>query len=128
LRYTSRQIEQYRRRKYISLLEKTLKRLYKIFKNPASEPSELRNRLQNTIAELEKLEDLRLDSEHARHSESYLRELYGRVRAEEFDAEAMEEMRDEQLGALNRLQKMKNRNSYSRSRQNRRAATERWED
>jgi predicted ribosome quality control (RQC) complex YloA/Tae2 family protein len=126
LRYTPKQIEQYRRRKYISVLEKMLKNLFRTFRSASPDPLELQERLQKCISQLNSMDDLRLDSEYLRESESYLRRLYSDLTSTGFGREELEEIREAEIGRLNRLQKLKNRSSYNRSRENRHAKEDEW--
>jgi hypothetical protein len=64
--------------------------------------------------QLDGVEKVRLESEYLNKSEEYYRFLHHEVTEEDFDDEKLDDMREEHMSRLNRLQKMKNRHNYKK--------------
>ncbi len=114
--YTEKQIEKYKRQKYINLLSKCTKNLFKIFRDENSNYKNYRNRFCTLKKELDSIDKIRLDSEHSREVNEYIEKLYRRtVENEAFTQEEFENIKNAELSNLNRLQKLKNQKKYAKS-------------
>ena len=112
MRYTPKQIEKYRRQKYIATIEKISKNLFRMFRNRDTNAESFRKKLDELVEKLDSLEKTRLDSEYLNESEKYIRSIHSICTEEKFCDSILDEIREEEMSKLNRLQKMKNRNSY----------------
>ncbi len=117
MRYSPKQIEKYKRQKYISLIEKIGKNLFKMFRDPNIGSKKFQDRFSTLMKELEKSEKVELNSEYIKESKNYYERLYLEIKDENFDDEYLNSIRKSQMSRLNRLQKMKNRKSYKRKTQ-----------
>ena len=127
MKYSPKQIEKYRRQKYIAQLEKVGKNLFRLLRNGETTAEAFRNRFRELMERLDALETIRLDSEYLRESEKHYRAFFERVEAEDFDDEVLKRIREEEMSRLNRLQKMKNRNSYRKEKHRSRPLRDGWE-
>ncbi len=113
--YTPKQIEKYKRQKYISALNKCTKNLYKIFKSESSTYSEYQKKFKQLKDELLEYNKIRLDTEHLKISKEYIDALYKRtVESNNLTQEEFQELKIVEASALNRLQKIKNRTKYNK--------------
>ena len=127
MRYTPKQIEKYRRQKYIAHLEKIGKNLFRMFRDPKIGPEKFLARFDELMERLEALESIRLDSEYLRESEAHYRQLHKSLHEAAFDDRTLDEMRENAMSELNRLQKMKNRSSYKKEKHREQAHRDGWE-
>ena len=125
--YTPRQIEKYNRQKYITYIEKIKKNLFSSFRNTSTDAKSLKQKMSELMNGLEKLEKIRLDTEYMRESEKYIKEVYEYIMRDDFDNDRMNDIRDKQLGILNRLQKMRNKSRYKKDKHAHKKSTEGWE-
>ena len=113
--YTPKQIEKYKRQKYISALEKCTKNLFKLFRSEKSTLESYVNKFKEVKKDLDKLDEIRLDGEYLKKTKEYIELLYKRtILNEEFSQKEFEDIKNIELTNLNRLQKMKNRTKYSK--------------
>ncbi len=126
-RYTPKQIEKYRRQKYISHLEKIGKNLFRLLRNNETTALKFRRRFSELMQGLDELDQIRLDSEYLRESENYFRDLFNHIDRDDFDNMELDALREEQMSALNRLQKIKNRSSYRKAKHKERIKSDGWE-
>jgi len=113
--YTPKQIEKYKRQKYISALEKCTKNLFKLFRSEKSTLESYVNKFKEVKRDLDKLDEIRLDGEYLKKTKEYIEFLYKRtILNEKFSQKEFEEIKNIELTNLNRLQKMKNRTKYSK--------------
>jgi len=126
-RYTPKQIEKYRRQKYIAHLEKIGKNLFRLLRRPETTASKFRQRFSELMQRLDQLDRIRLDSEYLRESEDHYRRFFARIDREDFDDRELEELREAEMSNLNRLQKMKNRSSYRKAKHRERVKNDGWE-
>jgi hypothetical protein len=113
-RYTQKQIDKYNRQKYISLLEKIAKNLFKMFRDKNISHEQFLVKFQSAASKLSDYDTVLLDGEYYHKLKEYIETLFSRLRADNFDASTFEEMREVELTNLNRLQKLKNQNSYKK--------------
>ncbi len=126
-RYTPKQIEKYRRQKYIAHLEKIGKNLFRMLRRPETSATDFRSRFSELMQKLDALETIRLDSEYLRESEAYYRRFLSEVDRDDFSQQDLQEIREAEMSNLNRLQKMKNRTSYRKEKHRERAKSDGWE-
>jgi len=113
--YTPKQIEKYKRQKYISALEKCTKNLFKLFRSEKSTLESYVNKFKEVKRDLDKLDEIRLDGEYLKKTKEYIELLYKQtILNEEFSQKEFEDIKNIELTNLNRLQKMKNRTKYSK--------------
>jgi len=114
--YTPKQIEKYKRQKYINMLSKCTKNLFKLFRSEESDYESYKKRFTLLKNELDKLDKIRLDSEHSRRVDAYLEQLYKRTIVEQSYTESeFKILKDTELSNLNRLQKLKNKKKYTKT-------------
>ncbi len=113
-RYTQKQIDKYNRQKYISLLEKIAKNLFRMFRDRDISYEQFLVKFQFVASKLSDYDTVLLDGEYYYKLKEYIETLFGRLKADNFDASTFEEMRELELTNLNRLQKLKNQNSYKK--------------
>ena len=113
--YTAKQIEKYKRQKYISALEKCTKNLFKLFRNENTTIDSFTNKFKEVKRDLDKLDEIRLDGEYLKKTKEYIEQLYRRtILNEDFSQKDLNDIKNLELTNLNRLQKMKNRTKYSK--------------
>ena len=113
--YTPKQIEKYKRQKYINLLSKCTKNLFRIFRSAESTYEQYQKRFKELKKELDNLDKIRLDSEHSKLVDEYLQNLYSRTIDTQILTESeFKELKSIELTNLNRLQKLKNQKKYSK--------------
>ncbi|WP_456459024.1 hypothetical protein [Nitratifractor sp.] len=127
MKYSAKQIEKYRRQKYIAQLEKIGKNLFRLLRNPETRAEELLNRFDELMKKLDEMETIRLDTEYLRESEAHYRRLQEEWHSARFDMRRLEEIREAEMSNLNRLQKMKNRSSYRKAKHRKHAERDGWE-
>jgi len=113
--YTQKQIEKYKRQKYLSTLNKCTKNLYKLFKNPSTTYEDYKKRFSKLKEELDNQEAVYLESEYSRRTKEYIENLYNlTIKNKEFTTNDFLEIKDTQITKLNGLQKLKNRAKYNK--------------
>jgi hypothetical protein len=114
--YTPKQIEKYKRQKYISALNKCTKNLYKLLKNEDTTYEIFRKKFIQLKDELDKIDEVRLDTEHIKKVKEYIEKLFLKtILSKEFSNNDFLDIKNSELNMLNRLQKMKNRSKYSKT-------------
>ena len=114
--YTPKQIEKYKRQKYIKSLSKCTKNLFKIFRSEESNYESYKKRFTLLKKELDNLDKIRLDSEHSKKVDEYLDQLYKRtIEQRSYSEKEFRELKSIELTNLNRLQKLKNQKKYSKT-------------
>jgi len=113
--YTPKQIEKYKRQKYISALEKCTKNLFRLFRDENSTVDKFNQKFKELKKDLDKLDEIRLDVEYLKKTKEYIERLYkNTVLNENFSQKEYQDIKNPELSNLNRLQKMKNRTKYSK--------------
>jgi len=113
--YTPKQIEKYKRQKYISALEKCTKNLFRLFRDENSTVDKFTLKFKELKKDLDKLDEIRLDVEYLKKTKEYIERLYkNTVLNENFSQKEYQDIKNPELSNLNRLQKMKNRTKYSK--------------
>jgi hypothetical protein len=114
--YTPKQIEKYKRQKYINLLTKCTKNLFRLFRSDATDYQTYKDRFALLKKELDDLDVIRLDSEHSRLVTEYIEQLYKRTVVDQsLTPKEFEELKSSELTQLNRLQKLKNQKKYTKT-------------
>ena len=114
--YTPKQIEKYKRQKYISALNKCTKNLYKLLKNEDTTYEIFRKKFIQLKDELDKIDEVRLDTEYIKKVKEYIEKLFLKtILSKEFSNNDFLDIKNSELNMLNRLQKMKNRSKYSKT-------------
>ncbi len=122
MRYTPKQIEKYRRQKYITFLEKVTKNLFKMFRNREITKEQFLKKFKELKSNLDKQIDIQLNSEYHEQMKSYIYRLYNECQ-EEFK---LDDIREINMTHLNRLQKLKNGNSYKKDKHKHKNKNEDW--
>ena len=118
-KYTQKQIEKYKRQKYIAALEKCTKNLFRLFRDEKSTLKNYKDKFTKLKKELESLDTIRLDTEYLKKTKEYIDSLYkNTILNENFEQSDYQNIKSEQLTNLNRLQKMKNQKKYNKNRYN----------
>ena len=125
-RYTPKQIEKYRRQKYIAQLEKIGKNLFRMLRDEETTARQFQRKFTELLERLDTLDPIRLDTEYHRASEAHFRKLFDEILRDDLSQEAFDAMREGELSRLNRLQKMRNRSSYKKEKHRSRTAEEGW--
>jgi len=127
MRYTQKQIEKYQRQKYISYIEKIKKNLYLSFKNRSIDAKTIQKKFKELMSGFEKIEKIRLDTEYIRESQGYIDRVNRVILDDSFDDDRLDEIRDKEVAELNRLQKMRNRAKYRKSKYISKTLNDGWE-
>jgi len=113
--YTQKQIEKYKRQKYLSAINKCTKNLFKLFRDESTNYDKFQKKFISLKKELDKLDEIRLDSEHSKKTKEYIDNLYNlTIKNENFNNDDFLDIKDNELSKLNRLQKLKNRTKYTK--------------
>jgi hypothetical protein len=113
--YTPKQIEKYKRQKYISALEKCTKNLFRLFRDENSTVDKFTLKFKELKKDLDKLDEIRLDVEYLKKTKEYIDRLYkNTILNKNFSQKEYQDIKNPELSNLNRLQKMKNRTKYSK--------------
>ena len=122
MRYTAKQIEKYKRQKYINSLEKVTKNLFKMFRNRNINQNQFLEKFKELKDSLDKHIDINLNSEYHDKIKSYIDRLY----SESQDNFILDDVREINMRHLNRLQKLKNQTSYKKDKHRYRSRDEDW--
>ncbi|MBD3789243.1 MAG: hypothetical protein IE885_02560 [Campylobacterales bacterium] len=115
MKYTPKQIEKYNRQKYIAELEKISKNLFRMFRDANTDAENMASKLEQLKKKLDEKPPVYLDSEYLRQLKEYIVNIYEKIcKSGTFDDKILDEMREGQMTALNRLQKLKNNTSYKK--------------
>ncbi len=113
-KYTQKQIDKYNRQKYISEMDKIAKNLFRMFRDKNINSDEFKTKTLLLILKLQERDDIRFDGEYLNKMKEYINQIYFKLQNQEFNDIIFDEMRDIEMSNLNRLQKMKNNNSYKK--------------
>jgi predicted translin family RNA/ssDNA-binding protein len=112
--YTPKQIAKYKRQKYISALNKCTTNLYKLFKNEATTYSNYCKRFKELKKEIDKYSDTIISGDYIKKQKEYIDKLYLNSVVNSMELDSFNDLKSSELSNLNRLQKMKNREKYSK--------------
>ncbi len=114
--YSQKQIDKYKRQKYLNALDKCTKNLFKLFKEESTTYEKFQKRFTELKRELDKLDEIRLNSEHSKKTKEYIEILYNStIENSDFSNSDFLDIKNSELTKLNRLQKLKNRTKYSKN-------------
>ena len=122
MRYTPKQIEKYKRQKYINSLEKVTKNLFKMFRNQNITQNQFLKKFEELKKNLDKQIDITLNSEYHEKIKSYIDKLYGECQY----SFKLDDIREINMRHLNRLQKLKNQTSYKKDKHKHKSKNEDW--
>ena len=122
MKYTPKQIEKYQRQRYITILEKVTKNLFKMFRNSDITQEQFLKKFQELKINLDKQIDIQLNSEYHEQMKSYIYNLYSECQ----DKFILDDIREINMTHLNRLQKLKNGTSYKKDKHKHRSKNEDW--
>ncbi len=122
MRYTPKQIEKYKRQKYINSLEKVTKNLFKMFRDKNITQNQFLEKFEELKKNLDKQIDITLNSEYHEKIKSYIDRLYSESQ-EDF---ILDDIREINMTYLNRLQKLKNQTSYKKDKHRYKSRDEDW--
>lgn len=105
-----KQLAKYQRQKCINLLEKMMKNLFRMFRNVEMKQHDVEERFFVLYKQIELLQRVELYSNYHREMKHYITEV-----AKLFSSERnIDEVRDEHMTRLNRIQKLKNISKYKK--------------
>jgi len=114
--YSQKQIEKYKRQKYISALNKCAKNLYKLFRDEKTTYQVYKTKFILIKKELDKCDTIRVNSEHLKKTQEYIENLYKKTILDiNFNQDSFNKIKNSEISELNRLQKMKNRVKYNKT-------------
>ena len=122
MKYTPKQIEKYQRQRYISLIEKISKNLFRMFRNEETSKEQFLNKFNELKKKLDEQVDVRLDSEYHHQMKAYIEKLYVECQ-HEFK---LNDIREANMTLLNRLQKLKNGTSYKKDKHKHKDKNQDW--
>ncbi len=103
-------IATFERQKCINLLEKITKNLFRMFRDSSTTSTQLVERFFFLKKKLDELGNIYLDTDHHREMKTYIDNLANTL-SSDFN---LDDIRDVNMTRLNRIQKLKNANSYKR--------------
>ncbi|MBN2824977.1 MAG: hypothetical protein JXQ76_06630 [Campylobacterales bacterium] len=109
--FTQSQIDKYNRQKFITYLEKITKNLYKMLRDESTTQEQFINKFHELKRSLDKLPQIELYTSHHKDILDFINVFYKEATGEGF---VFEDARQAQMSNLNRLQKIKNNNSYKK--------------
>jgi hypothetical protein len=114
-RFTQKQIDKYNRQKYIAELEKISKNIFKMLRDTNTDSNSFSIKLESMVKKLQEKEAIRLEGEYNQKLKEYILSIYEKTKnAEQFNDIILNEIRESEMSNLNRLQKLKNKNSYKK--------------
>jgi len=122
MRYTPKQIEKYQRQRYITFLEKVTKNLFKMFRDEKTTQEQFLKKFKELVKKLDEQIDIKLDSEYHHQMKSYIERLRVEVQSEF----KLDDIREANMSLLNRLQKLKNGNSYKKDKHKHKSQNQDW--
>jgi hypothetical protein len=122
MKYTPKQIEKYQRQRYINFLEKVTKNLFKMFRNQETTQEQFLKKFNELKIKLDEQTDIQLNSEYHYQMRGYIEKLYSECQ-NEFK---LNDIREINMTHLNRLQKLKNSNSYKKDKHKSQSKNEDW--
>lgn len=113
-KYTQKQIDKYNRQKYISEMDKIAKNLFRMLRDTNVKSNEFKTKTLSLISKLQARDEVRFDGEYHNKLKEYINQIGIKIQNNQFDDIILDEMRDNEMSNLNRLQKMKNNNNYKK--------------
>jgi hypothetical protein len=107
---SQKDLDQYRRQKCITILEKITKSCFKMFRDPTTTKEQFVHRFFVLKKKLDQLGVVHLNAEYHTEMKAHIETLWNTLQGN-FD---LDKMREVQMTKLNRLQKLKNVSSYKK--------------
>ncbi|MEA3419855.1 MAG: hypothetical protein U9Q90_10710 [Campylobacterota bacterium] len=127
IRYTEKQIEKYRRQKYMTELEKITKNLFRMLRDNTVTSDKFTEKFTLLKEKTDDRVSVQLDSEYHRQIEAYIDRLYREtVLSDTLTDEKFDDIREAEMSNLNRLQKLKNSNTYKKEKHKSQSRNEDW--
>ena len=127
IRYTQKQIDKYQRQKYIGELEKTGKNLFRMFRDTQISAFDFVDKFKQLKGKLDLAESIPLDLEYYKELESYINRIYVQmILSEKLNDNMLNDIREAEMSNLNRLQKLKNSNTYKKAKHKSKSKSEDW--
>jgi len=125
--YTPKQIEKYRRQKYLGVLDKSTKNLYNLFRNENSTYEKYRAKFIELKKELDKFDDVLLTTDYSKRLNNYIQSLYIKtILNDDFTSEDYNSIKSIESTNLNRLQKDKKAVKYKKSKHKKSSVEWEW--
>jgi len=122
MRYTPKQIEKYQRQRYITFLEKVTKNLFKMFRDEKTTQEQFLKKFNTLIKKMDEQVSIELNSEYHNKMKSYIETLRVELQSEF----KLDDIREANMTLLNRLQKLKNGNSYKKDKHKHKSKNQDW--
>lgn len=127
MRYTQKQIDKFNRQKYIVELEKISKNLFRMFRDENVTAEDFVKKFVQLKSKFDEKEEVQLESEYHQQLKEYITRIYqSTCSAEEFTDRDFSDIREAEMSNLNRLQKLKNGNSYKKDKHKSKRQNEDW--
>ena len=122
MRYTEKQIEKYQRQRYITFLEKVTKNLFKMFRDENVTQEQFLKKFDELKKKLDEQVQIQLNSEYHHQMKAYIERLQLEIQSEF----KLDDIREANMTLLNRLQKLKNGNSYKKEKHKHKSQNQDW--
>ena len=122
MRYTEKQIEKYQRQRYITFLEKVTKNLFKMFRDEKTTQEQFLKKFNELKKKLDEQVEIQLNSEYHHQMKAYIECLKLELQSEF----KLDDIREANMTLLNRLQKLKNGNSYKKEKHKHKSQNQDW--
>jgi hypothetical protein len=109
---TPKQLDKFKRQRYIHFLEKAAKSLFSMFRDESVTQAQFLKKFAILRKKIDQWSDVSLDGEYLRALQAYVGQLTKLV-SHDF---VLHDIRAKQMTQLNRIQKIKNSTSYTRER------------
>lgn len=127
MRYTQKQIDKFNRQKYIVELEKISKNLFRMFRDENVTAEDFVKKFVQLKSKFDEKAEVQLESEYHQQLKEYITRIYqSTCSAEEFTDKDFSDIREAEMSNLNRLQKLKNGNSYKKDKHKSKRQNEDW--
>jgi len=127
IRYTQKQIDKYNRQKYINTLEKISKNLFKMFRDNKVIAKDFVLKFEALKKQLDNAVVMDLHSHYHKELKSYILRIYrDTCLSDSFEDKDLEDIKEVEMSALNRLQKLKNGVSYKKEKHKAKHHNEDW--
>lgn len=127
MRYTQKQIDKFNRQKYIVELEKISKNLFRMFRDENVTAEDFVKKFVQLKSKFDEKAEVQLESEYHQQLKEYITRIYqSTCSAEEFTDKDFADIREAEMSNLNRLQKLKNGNSYKKDKHKSKRQNEDW--
>jgi len=127
IRYTQKQIDKFNRQKQLTLLDKISKNLFRMFRNENTTAKSFVEKFGTLKKRVDLQEEMQLDSEYHQQLKAYILRLHEQTcQKEDFTDVEFKNICAAEMSNLNRLQKLKNDNSYKKDKHKSKRQNEDW--